>query len=201
MKKWIAAFLIAVCFHACIPSVHPLYTAKDLVSNSQLPGHWKETDTPENKWHFSAKGKGQYELFYDEGGKRATFELHLIELGKQYYLDFFPDSDELSNTRNLVESQKDSTGFSTASNFLYQSTMIPMHLFAKVEINQSTLKLHLFDQDWLEKMILERRIKIRHEKMKDRILLTASTAELQQFVLKYQHTEKAYSETLILTRN
>ena len=200
MKKWIVAFLIVISVNACIPSVHPLYTAKDLVSKSQLPGLWEEKDTPKNKWHISEEGKGKYELFYDEDGKRATFNLHLIQLGDQYYFDFFPDPDELSNSKNLIDKSKEDVLFPETSNFLYQSTMMPMHLFAKVEMDQSTLKVHLFDQDWLKKMILDRRIKIRHEKMEDHILLTASTAELQQFVLKYQATEKAFSETLVLQK-
>jgi len=44
----------------------------------------------------------------------------------------------------------------------------------------------------LEKAIAKRKVKIRHQRLEDGIVLTASTEELQKFVLKY--ADEAFSD-------
>ena len=52
-----------------------------------------------------------------------------------------------------------------------------------------------FKTEWLEDLFKQRKIRIKHEVIKDdEILLTASSKDLQKFVLKYEEEKKAYKD-------
>lgn len=95
MKKYLAMLALATCFivQGCIPSLHPIYTSDKLVEIKELPGLWtesggaeltyKNSDGKPELWAFNYQGDKSYELIHtDEQGKKAVFEVHLIQLGK-----------------------------------------------------------------------------------------------------------------------
>ena len=56
------------------------------------------------------------------------------------------------------------------------------------------MKIYFFDIEWLEQLFKQRKIRIKHEVMEeDIIVLTAPTAELQEFVRKYAEAKKRHS--------
>ena len=57
------------------------------------------------------------------------------------------------------------------------------------------------NQDEMEKLLKEEPNAIKHELVEDGIILTASTEQLQQFVLKYADDERVFSEETTLTRS
>ena len=161
------------CF---VLSVHPLYFEKDLVFEPDLVGTWgpKEHEKDlEELWIFKKSGDKSYRLIIkvkDEG--EGMFEAHLLKLGKHLFLDLFPEEPE------------------TGSEF-YNMHVIPAHSFIRVSLEGHVLRMGFFDLDWLEKNIEENKISIKHEKRDDMIVLTASTKELQEFILK--HVEEAFT--------
>lgn len=183
MKKWIGFIFLIALINGCIPSIHPIYTQDDLVDKKELEGKWMDKEDKSNFWTFTGKGNGAYTLEFIENGKKGLFEVHLVKLGSTYYLDFYPDQESKN---------------SSDQNSLYATTLFPMHIFGKISFESTGPKIHLFDPDWLKKVINERRIRIKHEKIDGDILLTAGTKELQQFILKYQHETKAYSTVVDL---
>ena len=52
-----------------------------------------------------------------------------------------------------------------------------------------------------KKLLKEEPGAVKHELVEDGIILTASTEQLQQFVLKYADDERVFSEETILTRS
>jgi hypothetical protein len=70
----------------------------------------------------------------------------------------------------------------TGSEF-YNMHVIPAHSFIRVSLEGHVLRLGFFDLDWLKSNIEENRVTIKHERRDDTIVLTASTEELQRFVL------------------
>lgn len=79
---------------------------------------------------------------------------------------------------------------------LFDFHIIPVHTFAKVVIEKDKIKFKWFNGEWLEKLIEENRIRIRHENNGDFILLTAKSAELQKFLKKYLNSEDAFKDGL-----
>ena len=160
------------CF---VLSVHPLYFEKDLVFEPALVGTWgpkeHEKDLSE-LWIFKKSGDRSYRLIIrvkDEG--EGIFEAHLLKIDKHLFLDLYPEEPE------------------TGSEF-YNMHVIPAHSFILVSLEGHVLRLGFFDLDWLKKNIEENKVSIKHERRDDMIVLTASTKELQEFVLK--HVEEAF---------
>ena len=59
----------------------------------------------------------------------------------------------------------------------------------------------MFDPSWLEEGIEKKQIDVEHVKSSDgTILLTASTENLQKFVLQHANNESAFQDALILKK-
>lgn len=191
----ILVFIIAVFLSSCIVySFYPLYTEKDLFANEILTGKWMDDEGTE--WNFEHAYFGKkvpenidstsYTLYLkDKDEKQSEFSVHIIKLGGHYFLDFYME--EFVDDDNL-----DLAAFH----------IIPVHTFAKLTISDNELNINWFDQDWLEDLISENKIRIHHENNGDIILLTAKPDELQKFVTKYVNSEEAFKDGLeaILTR-
>ncbi len=180
-------------------SLHPLYTEEDLLFNKNLEGNWIDPDSnlfvinstvsPEdNKIKQQLMDSASYTLVYTENGKTITLSLHLLQLGSNLFLDFYP-------TNNYDKE---------IGNDLLAQNLLPVHIFGKIEIEEGELRFYNFNGDWLEDLLKSRKIRISHEEVPyyGRVLnvLTASTSELQKFMLKYQNEKDAFEDPLILTR-
>jgi len=115
-----------------------------------------------------------------------VMDAHLFRLKDQLFLDLF-------NT-NLPEE--------------VMPPPIPSHLLLRVLQVKPTLRLVGMDYDWLDKLIEQNPNAVRHhlivtsEDAKNaQIVLTADTAELQSFILKYLKTEEAWKDPFDLEHN
>ncbi len=189
-KKRIA-FVIGIIFMigGCIPSLHPLYTKDDCVFDSNLLGEWEDKNSS-NTWNFTKLDDDSYNLALVEDSVLSNFYIHLVKLGDDLFIDFFPNGDDVECEVNDF--------------FLIHE--IYVHSFGKIKINKNEVEISLFDYDWIETLFEQNKIRIPHEVLKypydndDRILLTASTEELQAFVKKYADDENAFVEPTILMR-
>ena len=181
MKMWktfvISVFVLGLvlgmtgCF---VLSVHPLYFEKDLVFESGLVGTWGEKEHEKDLselWIFKKSGDKSYQLIIKDQDEEGFFEAHLLKLGDYLFLDLYPEEPEESSE-------------------FYKMHVIPAHSFILVSLEGHVLQLGFFDLDWLEENIEQNKITIKHERRDDTIVLTASTEELQKFVLK--HVKEAF---------
>ncbi len=183
------AFFLASCF---VTSIHPLYTEKDLVFVPELLGTWKAEDE-EDLYTFQQTGKNAYELIItgQESNKKSTgildyeeagrYEAHLVKLGKFLFLDIYPQLPVMEEYGIDIH-------------------LVPVHSFHKILIEKDVLRLVSLDYDWLEEMIKGNKINLAHVRLEDRFVLTASTGELQKFVLKYAEDSEAFSDYSELIR-
>src|SRR5579871_1172359 len=137
MKKrnLIALAIAAVLAAACIPSVNPFYTAKDVVFDPRLIGEWQEkgnTNNPEI-WKFEQSTNNALKLTVVEQGKTGEFAANLFKLGREQFLDLIPSD------CNYATNQADLVAFS----------MFPGHLLVHVTRIESELNVAFFDFDWL----------------------------------------------------
>lgn len=175
--------LATVILSGCIPSVHPLYNEDDLVFNSEILGEWIEEGS-EVKWVFEAAKDNSYVLRITENGKLSNIDLHLVQLGEYLFFDFYPgDNDHIKDMNGYLSLQ-----------------FIPVHTFAKVNITPEYIEVYRLDPSWLEGIIKDDPSQIKHEKTKEYLLLTASTEELQRFILAYAALEEMYLEKEVLYR-
>jgi hypothetical protein len=183
--------ILVILAVSCIPSLYPLYREKDLIFDSRLIGlfsteglavkgdtwefeklDWQTESRIENNWNQFQSGK-TYKMTDTEDGKKAEFAVHLLKLGKNYYLDFFPVQYNIENV--MLEMQ-----------------LMPAHIFGKIEFVNNNIVMHWFDGEFLTNLIDSNMIKIPHKMLENSILLTANTEELQKFVRKYGDNPGAF---------
>ena len=172
---------IALCMAGCLRSLHPLYTDKDLVFRKDLIGTWIQGEGNKDTWMFQQSGENSYDLIHTQKGALARFEAHLIRLDKFLFLDLFPDQPDTKND-------------------FYKSHLIPAHTFSRVWIDGNDLRLALLDNDWMKDMIAEKKVMIKHERLEDGIILTASTEDLQKLVVTYENDTLAFARPTTLHR-
>ncbi len=194
-RNLLISIVLFLFFSGCVVySFYPLYTEKDLFANELLTGNWIDSDSTIWSFEHAKTGDKKNEktdstsyvlMVKDKDNKESQFSVHIIKLGGHYFLDFYLE--DFYDNQNLD---------------LASFHIVPVHTFAKIVISKNQLQINWFDQDWLEKLIKENKIRIRHEYNGDYILLTASPKELQKFVTKYVDSEEAFKDGIdaVLTR-
>jgi len=192
--KKLTLYLLAGFLGGCIPvmSLHPLFTEKELAFDEKLLGAW--ADANETSWQFSVANEPEkiYELiFTDEKGKKGLFAAHLVKLENRLFLDVYPGEPPWDEKDpNKVE-------------WLYNTFFfIPARTFIKVNGIEPQLKLRLTDNDEFKKLLKQDPNAVKYEMMDGNPVLTASTKEIQAFVLKYADDERLFSreKEIVLNR-
>lgn len=177
----------AVLLAACIPSVNPFYTDKDVVYDQRLVGEWQvvgewqqkdNTNNPE-MWTFEQATNNAYKLTVVEYGKKTgEFSAHLFKLKREQFLDLIPSKCEFATN------QADLVGFSVFAG----------HLIVRVPQVEPNLKLAFCDFEWLQKYLEKNPSALAHHMEDNSIVLTADTKDLQKFVLKHLGTNELFKE-------
>jgi len=179
---------LALLLPGCVPSVNPLYTEKDLVFDPALIGTWGESDSKET-WVFEKSGDKKYKLLQTDNEERtAEFEVHLVKLKEHLFLDLY-----------LINPGPGEWKINDLAKFGF--IIRPAHMFLKVTQIEPKLQMSFLDPSWLKELVEKDPKAIGHEKLRnssdqkeEQIVLTASTKDLQSFVLKYVNDEKAFGK-------
>ncbi|MEQ8787803.1 MAG: hypothetical protein RIC55_15975 [Pirellulaceae bacterium] len=155
-----------VALSGCIPSLNSVYTDDDLVFDEAVVGEWTAAEG-ESNWVFTKQGEKAYRLVYtEEDGKQGVFAAHLAKVDGVRFLDLYPE-----------DLPGDTAGF-------YRAHQVPIHTVYLVRSVEPSLELVAIDLGWLGKHLAEHPEAIEHAGQENRILITAPTKELQQFLLK-----------------
>lgn len=183
----ITATLAIALLSACIPSVNPFYATKQVVFEPSLVGEWRpQEDSKDTQfWKFEpAEGKAYKLTVTEEEGRQGEFVAHLFKLKQELFLDLIPnDCKYATNEASLVA-----------------AAMIPGHLLIRVTQVEPELKLSLFDFEWLEKHLKANPKALAHRAAGETIVLTASTRDLQRFVLKHLSEGELFESPTVMSR-
>lgn len=198
MKKIIISitlFSVVLCLAGCLTTLHPIFTTKDLLVEPRLFGNWEKS---KDKTKVIYRRPNAYEVnnlspalqsqaskIYildekdEQGNRRSTYYAFMIKLGQHYYMDYYPTSEKERKS---------------ADNF-FAAHYIPMHSIYRIEFKgTNSFNIKRLDGGYLEKLIKNKQIRIKHEVMEDGgILITAPTEELQAYLIKYSDVPEAYS--------
>jgi uncharacterized protein (UPF0128 family) len=179
-------YLLAFLLGGCLPvmSLHPLYTEKDVVYEERLLGTWvDDSNSPETTWEFNRieEPNNAYNLvFSDEEGKKGSFVAHLVKLQNRLFLDVYPSKPPWET--------EDPNKLELPYNSFF---LMPAHTFIKIDFNGPQLKMWLTNDEEMKKLLKEEPNAVKHTFIEDRLILTAPTKELQNFVLKYAYDKRA----------
>lgn len=165
---------------SCVPSLYPFYTEKDLFTDEKYQGFWKS----ENDWLYISKDSDDCKLLIIENENmlisshynESLFDITLFQLNDQPFIDLYPSDKSLHGTS------------------LFKEHFVAAHSLAKVSLQDDSLFLLHQNPEFVEKLLIERRIRIKHEQTEDKFLLTAPTSDLQEFVIKYMNEPEAFLE-------
>jgi hypothetical protein len=163
----------------CVPSLNPLYTDKDVIFDPAILGVWAENDSKET-WAFTkGAGKGYQLINTDENGKKSEFLAHLLKIEGEMFLDLYA-----VKPADLQDNDY----------------LLPLHTFILVLEIDLRPRFSYLDPGWLKTFLQKNPGAIRHEKLNNEILFTASAPELQRFLLTHLKTNGAFSEPTELKR-
>ena len=167
----------------CFPlSLNPIYTEQDRLFLPQLMGAWAAEDS--QSWTFTAGDSGSYRLeLRGDQGEVSLFRAQLARVEGILLLDLFP----VGPDEDAVEE-------------LTQMHLMKLHSFAVVHQIEPLLKMSFMQQDWLEKYLERHPGSLGSMRRDDRLILTASTSDLQKFVIRQLQTEGAFFEPEELRR-
>jgi len=196
---------LLIFLSSCLRTLHPIFTVKDIVYESKLIGTWKTESqgtkgsaviknlSSDNSIELpekiaAIKQKGYLVSYQDEDGKPTEqYVAFLARIGKHLYFDYFP-AEKKSNK---------------AGDEFFTAHFVKMHTSYRVDISKDGgFELSQLDESYVTRLIDEKKIRISYEKdADDNTVITASTAELQQYIIKYGDERGAYrSEKTVFTK-
>ena len=203
IKSWSLMTFVALLLTSCIvKSLHAFYTKDLIYYEPKLTGNWtntdgisfklepfkdlylrniedlpnvskesmKEIDSVFNIHHYHKS----YGVTHIKNRDSSWFQAMPFKIDNQLFLDFILFDGGLG----IYENEKDLEGMH----------LTKVHSLAKVDLtSNNSLSIKWLDEDKLDALIKENRIKIRHERdeFNDKFLLTASSEELVKFITKY----------------
>ena len=200
MKK---IFLLAGLFfgllllNGCLTTLHPIFTEKDLVFDPRLIGNWKKSKDSSTARYRQANSDDLEELspslkrnaarVYireekekgEQGNAKSISYAFMVKLGKYYYMDYYPAD---VKTKEI------------AGEF-FAAHYVPMHSIYRIKFTGNhSFNIQQLDAGYLENLIRNKQVRLKHEVTDDgKYLITAPTAELQQYLIKYSDTPEAYN--------
>jgi hypothetical protein len=160
----------------CVPSLQPFYADKDVAFDPTLLGTWSD-DGGSDTWEFTKHGERGYKLHCtDEEGRQGRFVVFRFRLAGNNLLDLYPEE---------PEPQADE---------FYKRHLLRLHTFLLVLQSEPTVRITTLDPDWLQRFLANNATALQHQRVAERLILTASTAELQNFILAHLKTPGAFGE-------
>jgi hypothetical protein len=189
---FLAAILICGCLtlSGCddsdgglVLSIQPSFTDADLEFDPDLVGTWLADDGT-LKVTFAEGEKRTYSLVVTEldAGKQSSgeFEAHLVRLGSDWFIDFFP------------------TSLLPSSEFL-QMHLLRAHSIARLELRQDSIHLAFLSGSWLKQQIKQQVVDVSYQDAQGTLLLTGTTDEIQRLI--HLHADEgAFSDEAQLNR-
>ncbi len=168
-----------------VTSVYPFYTAKDLAFDPALLGRWLDAKLGEGEpsWQFEKMAAQTYRLTWSNASGTNVFDTHLFTLGAARFLDCL---------------SRDRPPFQT-----------PQHFIFRVTNPGAELELHPMSYAWLGKLLETNPAALRHlivpgpagdGDKNEPLILTANTAELQQFIRQHLATTNAWGPPICLKK-
>jgi hypothetical protein len=132
----------------------------------------------------------------------AVYMAGLVKFGDNYFLDVqmeeTPISDEEVARKKEADASPDpkvAKGSSAQNDVGFLAFNIPGHNFYKLAFKGEKIYVYPFNNDYLEELFKQRKIRIKHEKVDSSLtVLTAATQELQDFFKKYGNDPKLFRD-------
>jgi hypothetical protein len=199
MKKiQIAALglLMITLLNSCLLTLYPIYTDKDVVFRENIIGQYKKIKKEETEFMdiepltsfkgiltpaiSAIKNKGYLVTLKNENNLvHSTMIAFIVRLKNEFYMDFM----------QVRKPGRDA---------FFESMLVPMHAVYRLRFEHpgKDFTLQRFSSGFLTDLIEKKKIRISNEDVEHELVITASTADLQQYIIKYGNLADAYEKEL-----
>jgi hypothetical protein len=220
--KKLLFYLLAVFLGGCLPvmSLHPLFNEKDVVFDKKLLSTWvDDPNSPKTTWDFKRADANEnaYRLIFSDKDGKGLFVANLVKLKDKLFLDVHLGESPVDAVEKLELEVLGEVKDPNKVNFWVYNALflIPAHTFIKVDAIGPQLILRLTDDEKMKEFLKADPNAVKHEFLADPNavkhvffvdetgpgpILTASTKELQAFVLKYADDSRVFTEAIVLSR-
>jgi hypothetical protein len=204
--------------------LNPCFKEEDLVLNPTLAGTWKAEEGRSILKFRQSGGKGYEMLDIevqadDTEPEQTKYEAHLVRLGEYLFLDLVPEAPQVKPGAYTLPLPASADGavfqphLVEVGDGLYASLvhglevleagqagdccevhLIQAHWVFRVRLDGSSLRLADLSEDWFKAAVDQGRVHLGFERVNDSLVLTASTEELQAFLLEFAGDELAFPE-------
>lgn len=218
----ITVFLLVGCVP--VDSVNSIYTDKNVIFDPALIGNWVGDTPDQGSVRIDRSGDNAYQLVVterkdDSSMHETVFDAHLVSLGGERYLDVVPRQLQASDNVNvnslpLKNGVKFEPSLVDIGGGLFlefsgtvapkgkgqkiQVKLRPAHWIFKVDLDHGFLRLAYLDDEWIKNEARRGTLAVSHRKatseFSEKLVLTGSTAEIQQFLVEQADREGAFSE-------
>ncbi len=178
--RLVAVWSLLPLLSGCVLSIHPWTEPGLILPVAELEGVWQDCEGGDT-WVFLLEEESTYRLIHSEDGKPAEFTAAVFELDGLRFMDLLPREPKLN-------------GF-------YSYHLLPVHGLFRLALDGDTLRLAMLDIDYVDHLLKADPDLVEHTRAEDRLLLTAPTAGLQDFLLRCGEDEQIYGETELLVRS
>jgi hypothetical protein len=176
------ALLAVLLLSACIPSLQPFYTEKDLIFESSLVGAFSDNEG-DGAWTFTKSADREYKLTIKDKEKSSTFTTHLFKLGGDHFIDLYAIGESLDDCPR--------------EDFL-KASLIPGHLVLKVPSFSPKLALQVMDEDGIKEYLKANKGAVPHSLIESglsgRLVFTGSSEQMRDFLKRISTEEKCWGK-------
>jgi len=207
-------------FSSCITSLHQLVTYDKVINDNRVRGTWQQ----DNKSIFTIEdvlkseffkritkatvGKEEmylgfdnkedsllysksYFMSYTKSGYTYHMMVSLVQLNNEIYADISPLAAQIDDTSKSKETV----------DLVFDLPYMPTHTIAKITFANSSMTIKFLNGDFIKNQLAEGSMAVKYESdpLFNTALITASSAELQQFIIKYGNDERLYSNENTIT--
>ncbi len=171
-----------VIFTSCVPSINPIYTEKDLITDQAFIGTFTDPESSE-KWQFTWVDNNEFKLLHtSEEGRTGAFTARFLKVGGRVFLDIVPK------------------GGQENSNDFFKGHFFKTHTFIQIHQKGRSISISYLDPEWLNKKLAKEPRALGHLKLDGQLLLTDTTENLQRFLAENVDTPGAFSEQIEMRR-
>lgn len=113
-----------------------------------------------------------YRMTVMDNGEEYAYQVHVVEIGEDYFLDLYPLPEFTDNTLS--------------------ENLFPVHTFMKMNINGGQLELTPFYLKKLNELFESNLVRLRHEYVDGNVVITAQPTEIQKFLDRYSNDESVF---------